>query len=210
MKRRSLLRSIIALPAVAATLPASQAQHDVTAARDQGLPAGPPLVPPGISETPNTPVIPADETADNLIRTFSPEQAAALSKLGDTIAPPWDGNPGAGEASAAEFLDFLVGCSPQSRIELYKNGLDTLNNHAQEKFGKPFALVTAGEADTLLAPLREPWTYGVASQDNFRAFLLAAKGDLLRATVNSRPYIDAVSQRRRPRNASQFYWYPIN
>lgn len=210
MKRRSLLRSIVALPAVAATVPASFAQQDVTAARDKGLPAGPPLVPPGINETPNTPVTPADETADNLVRTFSPEQIAALSKLGELIAPSWNGNPGAGEAGAAKFLDFLVGCSPRSRIELYKSGLDTLNHRSQEKFGKPFALITAGEADTLLAPLREPWTYRSASNDHFAAFLLAAKGDLLRATVNSRPYIDAVSQTRRPRNASRFYWYPIN
>jgi hypothetical protein len=85
-----------------------------------------------------------------------------------------------------------------------------LNHHSQEKFGKPFALTTSSEADTLLAPLREPWTYGSAGKDDLRAFLLAAKEDFLRATVNSRPYIDAVSQTRRPRNASRFYWYPIN
>lgn len=207
MKRRSLLRSIVALPAA---LPASPAQQNVTAARDKGLPAGPPLVPPGVNETPNTPVVPAGETSDNLVRTFSLEQMSALFKLGELIAPPWYGNPGASEAGAAGFLDFLVGRSPQSRIEMYKNGLDTLNRHSLEKFGKPFALVTAEEADTLLAPLREPWTYGGASKDSFRDFLLATKGDLLRATINSRPYIDAVSQKRRPRNASQFYWYPID
>ncbi|MDQ2950144.1 MAG: gluconate 2-dehydrogenase subunit 3 family protein [Acidobacteriota bacterium] len=210
MKRRSLLRSIVTLPVVATTLPASLAQHDITAARDKGLPAGPPLVPPGINETPNTPVTPADETAGNLIKTFSPEQMSALSKLGELIAPSWNGNPGAGEAGAVEFLDFLVGCSPQSRIDLYKSGLNTLNQHSQEKFGKPFALTTSEQADTLLAPLREPWTYGNASNDHFGAFLLAAKGDILRATVNSKPYIDAESKKRRPRNASRFYWYPIN
>lgn len=210
MKRRALLRSIVALQAVAVTLPAGPAQQDVTATRDNVLPAGPPLVSPGIDETPNTPVTPADETADNLIRTFSPDQIAALSKLGELIAPSWNGNPGAGEAGAAEFLDFLVGCSPTTRIDLYRNGLDMLNRHSQKKFGKAFALTTTEESATLLAPLREPWTYGSAGNDPFRAFLLAAKGDLLRATVNSRPYIDAVSQKRRPRNASQFYWYPIN
>ncbi len=154
--------------------------------------------------------MPADQTSDNLLTTFSPEQMAALSKLGELIAPPWNGNPGAREAGAAEFLDFLIGCSPQRRIALYKSGLDTLNHRSQDKFGKPFGLITPQQADSLLAPLREPWTYGNAANDDFHAFLLAAKDDLLRATINSRPYIDAVSQTRRPRNASAFYWYPIN
>ncbi|MDQ2775483.1 MAG: gluconate 2-dehydrogenase subunit 3 family protein [Acidobacteriota bacterium] len=210
MNRRSLLRSIAALPAVAAALPASPVQTDLTAARDKGLPAGPPLVPPGISETPNTPVTPADETARTVIRTFNADQMTALSKLGELMAPAWDGKPGAAEAGAAEFLDFLVGCSPESRISLYKSGLDTLNHLSREKFGKMFALTTSSEADTLLTPLREPWSYGSAGKADLHAFLLAAKEDLLRATVNSRPYIDAVSQVRRPRNASSFYWYPIN
>ncbi len=210
MNRRSLLRSIATLPAVAAALPASPVQTDLTAARDKGLPAGPPLVPPGISETPNTPVTPADETARTVIRTFNADQMTALSKLGELMAPAWDGKPGAAEAGAAEFLDFLVGCSPESRISLYKSGLDTLNHLSREKFGKMFALTTSSEADTLLTPLREPWSYGSAGKADLHAFLLAAKEDLLRATVNSRPYIDAVSQVRRPRNASSFYWYPIN
>ena len=209
MKRRSLLRSITVLP-VAAALPASLAQNELTAAREKGLPAGPPLVPPGINETPNTPVTPAGETADNLVRTFNRDQMATLTKLGEIIVPAWNGNPGASEAGAAEFLDFLVGCSPPSQVDLYKNGLDTLNGRSQKQFGKPFALISAHEADALLAPLREPWTYVDASGDRFKAFLLTVKGDLLRATVNSRPYIDAVSQRRRPRNASRFYWYPID
>ena len=210
MKRRSLLRSIVALPAAAAALPAQSPPPEKTAAQDKGLPGPPPLVPPGISETPNTPVVPADETAATVRRTFTPEQIAALSKLGDIIAPSWNGNPGAREAGAAEFLDFLIGCSPQPRVDLYKNGLDTLNHRAQAQFGKTFDLLTAPQAATLLAPLHEPWTYGSTSRDDSHAFLVAAKADLLRATVNSRPYIDALSQTRRPRNASDFYWYPIS
>ncbi len=210
MKRRSLLRTLVAAPA-AAVLPASGAgQQNTSAARDKGLPAGPALVPPGINETPNTPVIPADEAADNVVRTFDAEQMAALKRLGEITVPPYDGNPGAGEAGAAEFLDFLIGCSPRAQVELYKNGLDTLNRRAKERFGKAFAQVSSAEADQLLAPLREPWTYPKAGGDGLAAFLIAAKADFLRATVNSRPYIDAISQRRRPRNASNFYWYPIS
>ncbi len=206
MRRRQLLRSAVALPA-AALLPA---QSNKTAVHDKGLPAGPPLVPPGVDETPNTPVVPPDETAATLRRTFAPDQLAALAKLGDIIVPSFDGNPGAREADAAEFLDFLIGCSPQPRIDLYKNGLNTLERNSQERFGKSFTQLTLPEADEILAPLREPWSYSAASGDSFRAFLIAVKGDLIRATANSRPYIDAISQKRRPRNASDFYWYPIS
>ncbi|HLH01534.1 MAG TPA: gluconate 2-dehydrogenase subunit 3 family protein [Bryobacteraceae bacterium] len=208
MKRRTLLRSIAAIPSLAAgqTLP----QRETTAARDKGLPAGPTLIPPGVNETPTIPVIPADETSDSRIRTFDGQQLAALARLGEVLVPAWDGKPGAAEAGAAEFLDFLVGSSPANRIELYKSGLDELNRRAQQQFGKPFAAISQADADSLLAPLREKWSYGRAAKNDFEAFLLAAKGDLLRATVNSRPYINAVSQERRPRNASNFFWYPIS
>jgi hypothetical protein len=209
MKRRLLLRSLVALPAAAA-FPISGAQNERTAARDRELPAGPALVPPGVEETPNTPVVTADQTSETVIRTFDAGQFAALSKLAEIIVPGWEGNPGAREVGAAEFLDFLVGCSPQSRIDLYKNGLDGLNRLSQQKFGKQFAVTDSHEADALLAPLREPWSYGKADSDHFSAFLIAAKSDLLRATANSKPYIDAISQKKRPRNASDFYWYPIS
>jgi hypothetical protein len=208
MKRRTLLRSMAAIPSLAAgqALP----QRETTAARDKGLPAGPTLIPPGVNETPTIPVIPADETSDSRIRTFDQEQFAALARLGEMLVPSWNGKPGAAEAGAAEFLDFLVGCSPASRVELYKSGLDELNRRAREQFGKSFAAVSQTDADSMLAPLREKWSYGRAARNDFDGFLLTAKGDLLRATVNSRPYIDAVSQERRPRNASNFFWYPIS
>jgi hypothetical protein len=208
MKRRSLLRTVAALPASALAQKA-YAQQERTAARDKGLPAGPPLVPPGIEETPNTPVTPADQTSESRIRTFDAAQYAALTRLGDIIVPAWDGKPGARETNSAEFLDFLVGCSPPERIALYRSGLDRLDEMAQHRFAKRFAEITDEQAAELLVPLRQQWTYGKASGDQFSAFLFAAKSDLLRATVNSKGYIDAVSQTRRPRNASNFYWYAI-
>lgn len=211
MKRRSLLRTMVAMPGMASALAAGAVQKDVTAARDKGLPAGPPLVPPGGGETPTIPVMPAAQLADDVIGTFGPEQMRTLSKLGELLAPAWNGNPGAGECGAAEFLDFLVACSGHSRIELYKNGLDDLNRQSQQKFGIDFDSITSQQAVAILAPLREPWTYAnAASRDDVKEFLVAAKGDFLRATVNSWPYINALSQTRRPRDASEFYWNPMS
>jgi hypothetical protein len=181
MKRRSVLQSILAIPvtavaAAAQTTPAPMAEAQL--------------------ETPNTPVVPADQTAAPFRRTFTPDQFSALTRLGDLIVPAWNGCPGASEAGAPEFLDFLIGSSAPARRDLYRTGLDTLNGNSQTKFGQPFAALNAQQASVFLSPLSP--------------FLQAAKSDLLRATFNSRPYIDAVAQTRRPRNASKYFWYPIS
>ena len=209
MDRRSALKSLIALPAVGAAQKPDRSQKELTPAKENGLPVGPVLVPPGINETPNTPVVPADETAQNVNRTFSPEQLSTLTRLSELIVPPWNGCPGAVQAGAPEFLDFLIGCSPSSRLDLYRKGLDALNGSAHEKFGKDFAMLEPKQADALLWPLREPWQFPSSNGDTLRAFLEAVKSDSLRATLNSREYIDAISQTHRPRNASRFYWNPI-
>ena len=60
----------------------------------------------------------------------------------------------------------------------------------------------------ILSPLKQSWSF--EDKDPFRRFLLAAKADLLQATLNSRPYIDALSQTRRPAKCSRYYWYPIS
>ena len=97
-----------------------------------------------------------------------------------------------------------IGASPQPLPDFYRNGLDTLNRTSQSKFGQTFANINLDQANILLAPLRDP-----ASKDELAPFLRTAKSDLLRAAFNSRPYIDAVAQTRRPRNASKYFWYPI-
>ena len=210
MKRRVLLKALAGAPAVAAAQAVTSQTSDLTATKDKGLPTGPPLVPPGITETPNTPVVVADEVAANVTATFNPSQLAALERLGEIIIPSWNGQPGATAAGAAQFLDFLIGCSPKDRVDLYCKGLNALNTESAKRFGAPFAAVSIEKAELLLTPLRQASDPETAEDDHLTSFLEAVKGDLLRATFNSRPYIDAVSQTRRPRNASRFYWYPIN
>jgi hypothetical protein len=180
MKRRSVLQSLLAIPAIAVA-PQSPQQQQIN------------------SETPVTPVIPPVETSNTLRRTFAPDQFQALVRLGDLIVPPVDGLPGASEAGAAEFLDFYVGASSQANQDLYRRGLDALNH------GQPFAQLSTSDASALLAPLRD-----AASTDELAPFLRTAKSDILQATFNSQPYIDAVSQTRRPRNGSKYFWYPIS
>ena len=163
MKRRTLLQSLLAIPAVA---------------------------------------------QEPVVKTFSKAQFDALRKLGEILVPAEKDTPGASEAGAAEFLDFLIGVSPADRVKLYKDGLDRLNAESQRRYKSAFRDVTAEQAAPILAPLHEAWSYR-GPADPFAKFLLTAKNDLLLATANSREYITVVSQKRRSAGGVGQYWYPI-
>jgi hypothetical protein len=192
MKRRTVLRSLLAVPSVA-VLPSEALAQEVKSTA---------------SETPNTATNDADAASDPVIKTFNPAQFAALRKLGEIVMPASQGVPGAVDAGAAEFLDFLIGVSPPDRVALYKTGLDRLNSEAHRRYNKSFAEITPEQAEPILAPLHAAWSYRTPA-DPFAKFLLAAKSDLLTATANSREYIAVVSQRRRSGGGVGQYWYPI-
>jgi hypothetical protein len=191
MKRRTVLRSILAMPAAAA-LP-------LPAPAQQAKPA---------PETPVTETTVADAAAQAVAKTFSAAQFAALRKLADLVMPARPDTPGATDAGAAEFLDFLIGVSPADRQTLYKNGLDRLNADAHGLYAKPFAEISSEQAAPILAPLRGPWSYR-GPTDRFARFLIEAKSDILEASANSREYIEAVSKRRRGAAGVGQYWYEI-
>jgi hypothetical protein len=191
MKRRTVLRSILAMPAaVALPLPA------------QGQSAKP------AGETPLTETSIPDGEAAPVATTFTALEFATLKRLAAMIVPAQSDTPGAIEAEAPEFLDFLIGASPLARKALYREGLERLHVAAHRKRGIDFAALDAADAESLLAPLRAPWTYRAPS-DPFARFLVTLKDDLIQATVNSRPYIEAVSKRRRGAAGVGQYWYNI-
>lgn len=167
MRRRRILQAAVALPAVA-RLRAQTAKPD---------------------ELPRLEPIPPDSFAEPVARFFTANQFAALKSLADAILPAINGTPGAVEAKAPEFLDFLISQSPADRQKLYRDGLDML--HAR------------GVNEASLAPLREKWS---AQSD----FLHTAKADILTATVNSKEWIDVVSQRSRNASGTGIYWHPVN
>lgn len=142
-------------------------------------------------------------------RFFTAPQLAALRKLSDILMPPLNNLPGALDANAAEFLDFLIGQSSAERKQLYRNGLNTLNAQALRQFKKPFAEVDGAQADTLLAPLKQPWTYDPPT-DLFARFLREAKQDVRNATMNSREYNTAGSAGGRRGGGVGQYWYPLD
>jgi hypothetical protein len=149
-----------------------------------------------------------DAAAEPVLRFFAAQQFATLRKLSDILIPPMNGSPGALEAKASEFLDFLLSQSPADRQQLYRNGLDGLNLQAKKRFSKSFADVDAAQADMLLAPLRNPWTYDAPS-DPVAAFLRALKDDVRRATMNSREW-SLTAAAGRTRGGGGLYWLPID
>jgi hypothetical protein len=194
MKRRSLLKSLGALPAAAAV---GQAQ---TQAPKLGLPQTPSTAP--TVDDFKLAVTSPDVVGTPVRKFLTADEFATLEHLAAIIVPPFNGRPGAKEAKSAEFLDFLISGSPDERQQLYRAGLDGLNAQAKKRYNKNFAALSETEVAPLLAPLTSPWTYD-PPKETVAAFLVAAKEDVMRAVVNSR---ETASLGRR--NSSP-YWFPI-
>ncbi|ODS52837.1 MAG: hypothetical protein ABS36_15315 [Acidobacteria bacterium SCN 69-37] len=125
-----------------------------------------------------------DDVGEPVPHFFQAAQLAALTRLGDLLVPAADDEPGAVVARAPEFLDFLLSRSPVERQTLYRTGTDALNAQAARQFGKAFGETSAAEADAIVEPLRNAWSY--APTDPFEAFLRTAYRDLRQATASSR------------------------
>src|SRR5436305_14754473 len=120
MERRRFFHALLAAPAASALLAQQQPvtpQQPGAAQPAPGIPLNPtqPIQPPASTaalELPKLePSIP-DVAAEMTPHFFSPSQLAALRKLSDVLMPPVNGKPGALDAKAPEFLDFLIGESP--------------------------------------------------------------------------------------------------
>jgi hypothetical protein len=194
MKRRSVLQSLAALPA-ASLLNAQQ-------------PVVPPKPTPAAVE--EIPVIEAtipDFAGTTVTKFFSPAQFACFKRLNDVLYPAVNGVPGALQAGAPEFLDFLLFESPAARQTLYRDGVDELERRSTKTFNASFSSLDHSGAEKILAPLREPWT---ADPDPFTSFLRAAKQDVIEATQSSHDWIRIMSKRVRSAGGVGMYWFPID
>ena len=194
MNRRTILKSIVAAPAAAALQ--AQARPQNTAPKNTPT-----------DDTLKVETTVPDATADPVARFFTREQFAALTRLSEIFESPSPQTPGARDARSAEFLDFLLNQSPAPRQTLYRVGLDRLNSDSAQRFNQPFAALDSRQADTVLSPLRRPWTYEDPS-DPLEHFLREAKADIAQATRNSYEFISAASKRSRNSGLGEF-WYPL-
>jgi gluconate 2-dehydrogenase subunit 3-like protein len=209
MKRRRAIQSLMGLSAAAALpLPAFPQAVKETGQPVPAKETSQPAPARAGEETPALEMTVADAAAPGAPRFFTAEQLSALRRLSGLIMPATGDTPGASEAGAAEFLDFLIGASPQERQALYRQGLDRLNSEAKNRHAKLFADISSVQADTILDPLREPWTYK-GPDDPFARFLLAVKDDVITATVNSREWVTTVSKRSRGAGGLGQYWYRV-
>jgi hypothetical protein len=192
MNRRTILKSLVAAPAVVAL----QAQDP------------PKEAPRNVEESPHVATAVADIGADPVVRFFTREQFAALEHLCEVFEPSTAQLPGAREARAAEFLDFLLSQSPSPRQTLYRTGLDRLNSESVRRFSQPFAALDAQQGVQVLEPLRRPWTYEDPS-DPLEHFLREAKADISEATRNSYEFISVAAKRSRGASGVGEFWYPL-
>ncbi|HVW86210.1 MAG TPA: gluconate 2-dehydrogenase subunit 3 family protein [Bryobacteraceae bacterium] len=206
MKRRRFVQALAGAPAASALL----AQQPGANQSAPGIPVNPTrgIQPPGSAAAEELPKLEpsfADDVAGTIPRFFTSPQMAALRKLSEVLEPPMAGSPGAIAAGAPEFLDFLIGQSPADRQQVYRAGLDGLNAHAKKQFNKSFADLEASQTETLLASLKQPWTFEEPA-DPVARFLRAAKADLRTATMNTRDY--TAGGRRFA--GTGLYWYPLD
>lgn len=190
MDRRSLLLSLLGLSAGAALPRGLRAQQAAA----------------GLDGLKPIPLSAAEAVAEGLPRFFAADEFAAFRHLGGLLVPALDGRPGAVEAEAPQFLDFLLGQSPEEAQVLYRNGVRRLGADARKRYQRPFDKLNAEEATPLLTPLRAPWAYEEPT-DPYARFLLAAKVAFYQATVNSRAY--AATARGRGGAGLGSYWLPV-
>ncbi|MCX6609095.1 MAG: gluconate 2-dehydrogenase subunit 3 family protein [Acidobacteria bacterium] len=155
----------------------------------------------------------APETAaESVQRFFTVRQLTTLRHAASLLQPAVGALPGAIEAAAPEFLDFLLSVSPEPRQTLYRSGLDHLDSQANKLFQRPFSGLSAAQADQVLKPLIVAWTFDPPT-DPHQRFLTELRADLRTATTNSAPYAKANannSRRRRGPGGAGFYWLPID
>src|SRR6202021_1081395 len=162
MRRREFVKAMLAASVSARTMMGQHARGSVT-------PSGPPPIPPqaaplpapgplpwmrGLLDAkplPMTPLVP-DAVAHTKSYFFTRQQLPTLRQLCEVLMPPLKGAPGAIDAGAPEFLDFLISVSPADRQKLYVDGLNRLDTDARQQFGIPFAAVNPRPADALVRP----------------------------------------------------------
>jgi hypothetical protein len=149
-----------------------------------------------------------DQAATAAPGFFTAEQFAALKRLSELFMPPLDGNPGAIEAGAPEYLDFYTSVSAPERQRLYQDGLNDLNAKARARFKKTFADLTKDEADGIVKPMWKPRGPLQAFLD-LGPFVNRAYQDIRTVTVNSPAWAASTAAAGR-RVTTPLYWTKVD
>jgi hypothetical protein len=214
MKRRKFVRNLLAAPAVAPLAAQTQTQQQRPSTQPNTPARQDPRQPHEVAPLAVTEV---DLVAGTHPYFFTSDQFSALQKLAAVLVPPLKGKPGAIDAHAPEFLDFLISVSPEERQSLYRNGLEGLNRAAQDQFHTNFHGLEAKQVDTIIRPLlvARYWPQDMPD-DPMKHFIAQVHDDLRTATSNSRewaengPASSTGGRGRRFNRGRGMYWRPID
>lgn len=212
--RRDFAKGVIAIAASAKTLLGQQEAAPV--------PATPQPIPPtalapmplsrglgAITPLPMTSFVP-DEVAETSAHFFNATQMATLRRLSDIFVPPLNGYPGSLEAGAPEFLDFLIGVSGADRQQMYRSGLDRLDEEAGHKFRASFASLTVSQADELIRPWLRTWMPDHPPTEPFARFINVVHSDIRAATINSQAWNEKAKDAGHQAEGVERYWFPVD
>lgn len=220
MRRREFVKAMLAASVSARTMMGQNAPASVTASVPPPIPPhAAPLPAPGplpwmrglleAKALPMTPLVP-DAVAHTQAHFFTRQQLATLRQLCGVLMPPLKSAPGAIDAGVPEFLDFLISASPGDQQKMYVDGLNRLDAEARNQFGIPFAGVNLEEADTLIRPWLRTWMTDHPPKDFHERFMNLVHSDIRTATINSKPWSDALPADDDRRMEEGMYWYPVD
>ncbi|WP_348269001.1 gluconate 2-dehydrogenase subunit 3 family protein [Edaphobacter paludis] len=203
----------MAVSATATTVLGQQTAAPVTSVQPP-VPTAPGPVPwmrglDAVKPLPITSLVP-DAVAQTNANFFTSQQLATMRRLSDILLPPLKGYPGAIEAGAPEFLDFLIGVSPADRQQMYQSGLDRLDAESRQHFGVPFAEIKKTQADQLLHPWLKTWMNDHPPTEPYAHFINVAHSDIRTATINSQAWNKAATAAGQKNEGMGLYWYPID
>jgi hypothetical protein len=224
MRRRDFVKAIAAVPVAAIPIfgqntapPTAEKTSQPQSTSAAAAPPIPETAPKQLEEpqsfgfhSPSIPSTIPDAIATTEQHYFRTEHMATLRKLGEILLPPMNGYPGSTQASAPEFLDFLISVSPHDRQQMYRHGLDRLNSEARKQFGIPFAKANAQQADALIRPWLRTWMVDHPPTEPFAHFINVAHEDIRTATMNSQLWSIAATSAGERAPGIGLYWSPID
>jgi Gluconate 2-dehydrogenase subunit 3 len=212
MKRRDFIKSVVAATAAAPAALGQQTAPSV-AQKSPPVPKAPGPLPwmRGLMEVkplPMTPLV-ADAVAQTDANFFSATQTATLRRLAEVFQPAMGGYPSAVEAGAVEFLEFLIGASPDDRQHMYTQGLDRLDAESKAKFNTSFASTDSKQGDQLLRPWLRAWMPEHPPAEPYARFINLVHFDIRTATMNSQAWADVARAHGQQPPDVDLYWYPV-
>ncbi len=175
MKRREFVWMVAGVAVAPEALFGQQTQNP--------LPPPPAPVPWTLGLNPKTPIpqtVNEDALAETDLHFFTAAQFAVLVRLSALMMPASGDKPGAIDAEAPAFLDFLIGVSPAPRKTLYTTGLAWLDAESQRKSGMLFAKTSNEQADSIVKPWLRTWMTDHPPTEMHADFVNIAHADIRR------------------------------